>query len=1072
MRRVPCWLSAAALAVALLVPAAAPAQQESTVSGRVTDAATGQPLAGVQVSVKGTAIGTVTDGAGSYLIRVPEGATTLVFAYLGYTTVEAEITGATVNVQMQVEAIGLEGLVVTALGMTRERRDVGYSIQTVGGEEIADVPEANLVNALAGEAAGVQVTGTGLVGGSSRIILRGSSSISGNNQPLFVIDGIPIDNSAPTNNGFGGGSGGGIDYGNAAADIDPSNIESITVLKGPNAAALYGSRAANGAIVITTKSGRRGGVDGGLGITASTSVMFATPLRLPKYQNKYGQGFNGEFNFVDGAFGGINDGADESWGPEMKCSPDQLIDQFFGEDQPFCPQPDNVRNFFDLGKTYTTNVAIARSGEQSHYRLSISRMDADDMGPGGLLDRTSFLLAGGVQVNDRLSIEANANYIRREGENLPGTGYSADNYLQQFTWFGRQVDISKIENYKNPDGSINNWNYNYHDNPYWIAYENWDKDVRDRIIGRLNVNYQLTDWLSARLTTGRDWYEHNRQRGFAKGSVNFPDGRFEEDVIRRSETNTDFILTATRGLTPDITVTANAGASRRDNESRIHNVAVPTLVVPGIYSLQNAGSTPDVSDQLLRKRVNSLYGAVSFNYKGFFNVDVTGRNDWSSTLPEGNNSFFYPSVSSALVFTDAFGIQSSILSSGKVRASWTRVGNDTDPYQLLATYSSQPAWEGIPRYTVPNQLPNSELKPEETTAWEVGADLGFLDERLGFVLTYYDERTRNQILGVDISAASGYTSQVVNAGEVRNWGYELLLRAMPIRSDNFTWETTLNFALPKNEVVALHGDVDAYSLGASYWSLEIQARKGRPYGVLWGNPTLRTEDGRIVVDENGIPMVDPEKRELGNYNPDWIAGLRNRLTYKDFDLSFLIDTKQGGEIFSTTIWWNRYSGVAEETLQGRENYAGPLLDENGDPVLDEDGNKIYTCDPGILVPNSVQMVENADGTISYVENTTRACPQDYFHAIFGNHERGIVDASFIKLREVTLGWNVPESVVERFGFSSARLSLIGRNLWLWTPEDQPHIDPETLFDTGNRQGVEFGQFPTPRSIGFSVTIQP
>ncbi len=1058
MRRVLCWLTASALAAALLVPAEAPAQQVPSVSGRVTEAATGQPLSGVQIAVKGTAVGTVTDGAGNYILRVPSGATTLVFSYIGYRTVEAEISGEAVNVAMEIEAIGLEGLVVTALGMTREKRDVGYSIQTVSGDAIAAVPELNLVNSLAGEAAGVQVTQAGPVGGSSRIVIRGNSSIGGNNQPLFIVDGIPIDNSAPGNGGYGG-----IDYGNAAGDIDAANIESVSVLKGPNAAALYGSRAANGAIVITTKSGRRG-IGGGMGLTATSTVMFDTPLRLPKYQNVYGQGFNGEFSYLDGAYGGLNDGADESWGPRMLCSQDQLIDQFFGPQQPFCPQPDNVRNFFKMGPTYQTNVAIARSGDRSHYRMSVTRNDTDGMGPGGLIDRTSFALSGGVQVTDRLNIEAGGNYVRREGENRPGTGYDADNYIQQFTWFGRQVDITKIENYRNADGSLNNWNYNYHDNPYWIAYENWDRDLRDRIIGRVNAEYQLTDWLSARLTSGRDWFEDDRRRAYAKTSVNFPNGRFEEDVISRSETNTDFILTATRGLTEDLTVTANAGASRRDNEYRRHDVTVPELVVDGIYSLQNAGSPPDVGDFYSRKRVNSLYGAFSVNYRGYLNVDVTGRNDWSSTLPEESNSFFYPSVSGAFVFSDALGIQSGLLSSGKVRAGWTRVGNDTDPYQLVSTYASQAPWDGIPRYSVPGQLANADLKPEETTAWEVGADLGFFDERLGFVATYYDERTRNQILGVDISPTSGYTSQFVNAGEVRNWGYELLLRAMPVRLDNgFNWETTVNFALPKNEVVKLYGDVEAYNLGGTYWSLAVQARKGSPYGVLWGRGTLRNEDGQVVVNNNGAPIIDPVMRELGNYNPDWIAGIRNRLSYGDFDFSFLFDTKQGGELFSTTIWFNRYSGVAEETLRGREEYFGPLLDANGDPVLDEDGEKIYTCEPGIVVDGVKQ-----DGT----PNDIKICPQDYFHSIFGNHERGIVDASFIKLREVTLGWNVPASVMDRIGFSSARLSLIGRNLWLWTPSDQPHVDPETAFDTGNRQGLEFGQYPTARSVGFSVTIQP
>ena len=1049
MRRFPVRLAGAALAALLLMPSAVSAQGPTTLRGTVTQAETGTPLPGVQIVVKGTTIGTITDGAGNYILNVPPSASALVFSYIGYRTVEVEITGEVHNVSLEVEAIGLEGLVVTAMGMTRERREVGYAIQTVSGEELSAVPDLNVVSTLSGKAAGVQVTNAGPLGGSARIVIRGNSSISGNNQPLFVVDGIPIDNSADDNSGFGGGSGGGIDYGNAAADIDPANIESVTVLKGPNAAAIYGSRAANGAVVITTRTGQRAG--SGLGIIATSQVLFDQPLRLPQYQNEYGQGFNGKFRYVDGRGGGDNDHADESWGPKLDGRP---IDQFHGEQQPWVASPNNVRDFFDLGKTYVNNVAVERSGERSHFRLGITRTDADGMGPAALLDRTSFALAGGVQVTDRLDVEAGGTYISRQGENLPGTGYSATNYIQQFTWFGRQVDLSRIKDYKAEDGTQRTWNSNYHDNPYWIAYENWNRDDRDRLIGRVSARYQLTDWLSAMFRTGRDWYEHNRKRVRAKDGINFPDGGFSEEVIERSETNTHFLLTATRPLTSDLTVTATAGAERRDQNYRLHGVNVATLVVPNIYSLQNAGSTPAVRDLVERKRVNSVLGTLNLNFRGYLNVDLTGRNDWSSTLPEEHNSFFYPSVSGAFVFTDAFGMQSSFLSSGKVRAGWTRVGNDTDPYQLAATFQSTAAWDGLPRFTVPGALPNADLKPEEKTAWEVGADLGFFNERLGFVVTYYDERTRNQILGVDISPTSGYTSQTVNAGEIRNWGYEMLLRAVPVRLDNgFTWETTVNFALPKNEVVDLYGGedgIDAYRLGGAYWSLEVQARRGRPYGVLWGNGFLRHE-GKIVVDENGVPLIDPVMRELGNYNPDWLAGIRNRFSYRDFDLSFLLDTKQGGQLFSTTIWFNRYAGVAEETLEGREN---------------------DFCDPGIVVPGVKVVGTNADGSSQYAENDIKVCPQDYFHAVFGNHERGIVDASFIKLREVTLGWNVPQSITGRLGFSNARLALIGRNLWLHTPDENPHVDPETAFDTGNRQGLEFGQYPTARQLGFSVTIRP
>jgi len=1046
------WLGSLLMGLLAIAPGAAIAQEAVQVTGQVTAAATGQPMPGVSVVVKGTTIGTLTDGNGNYVIRVPAGQRMLTFSYIGYRSVDAEITGSTLNVSLEIQPIGLEGVVVTALGIAREKRDLGYSVQDVQGDALAAVPKANLVSALSGNVAGVQVTNAGPPGGSARIVIRGASSISGNNQPLIIVDGVPIDNTAPETDGYAGGEFGGIDYGNAAADIDPANIQSISVLKGPNAAALYGSRAANGAIVITTKTGRgASGAGRSIGLSATTSVMFDTPLRLPQYQNVYGQGFNGQFSYVDGDGGGVYDFVDESWGPKLDGKP---RDQFTGKGQPWVAHPNNVRDFFDLGRTINTNVSFARSGEQTDIRLAVSRMDMDAMGPGSIIKRTGILINGGVDVTERFRVDAGANYVLTEGENRPGTGYDENNFLQQFVWFGRQVDISRLKNYKAEDGTQRNWNHSYHNNPYWIAYENWNKDTRDRIIGHVDLNYQFTDWLSAKVRTSRDWYEFNSKRVRAVNSLEAPEGGFGEEVLARSETNTDVIVTATRALTPDLTVSLNAGASRRDNEYRIHDVEVNSLTVPGIYSLQNAGSTPIISDYYERKRVNSLYGSASFNYRGFLNIDVTGRNDWSSTLPEEHNSFFYPSISGALVFTDAFGIQSRFLSSGKVRASWTRVGNDTDPFQLASVYTAGVPWNGIPRYSVPNELPNADLKPEETTAWEVGTDLGFFNERLGFVLTYYDSRTRDQILGVQVSPASGFTSRVLNAGEVRNWGWELLLNATPVRlSNGFQWDMTINFGLPKNEVVDLYGGVESYRLG-SYWSLDIEARKGEPYGTMYGNGYLRDEQGRIIV-EDGIPVTNPQKEVLGNYNPDWVGGINNRLRWGNWDLSFLIDTKQGGEVFSVTTWFGRYSGVLKETLKGRENGVW-MEDADGDGIEEE-----LHCDPGIVFPGV-----NRDGT----PNTTAVCPQNLYHDLFGNHESGIFDASFIKLRELKLGYTLPSSWVNRLGFSSAYVALIGRNLWMHAKTD--HIDPETAFDASNVQGLEFGQFPTARSIGFSVSIQP
>ena len=1032
------------VALTLLAPAALGAQEGRSVSGRVTVEDGAQPLAGVQVMVKGTNVGTLTNQEGSFTLRVPAGATTLVFTYIGYRTTEVPIQDE-VNVSLQREAIGLEGIVVTALGVQREQRSLGYSIQELRGEDLTRVPELNIVNSLQGEVAGVNVTDAGPTGGTARIIIRGSSSITGDNQPLFIIDGIPIDNSSPSNDGFGG-----IDYGNAAQDIDPANIESISVLKGPNAAALYGSRASNGAIVITTKSGRGAGSQGP-GITATSSVTFERPLRLPSYQNLYGQGFNGEFRFVDGAGGGTNDFADESWGPRLDG---RLIDQFTGPQQPWVPQPDNVRSFFDTGTTWNTNVAIARASERSNVRLSVTNTQVSSMAPGNTLGRISVALKGGADITDRLSTEASLNYMNQEADNRMGTGYDEDNPMQSFIWFGRQVDMSALRNYRChagaptacSEGGQFNWNYNYHNNPFWEQLVNANGDERDRLLGHMQASLELNDWITVTGRVGRDWYREHRKNVVAFHSLDDAgDGGFGEATNYLSETNADVLLSATRQLTSAITLDVNAGGNLRRNSLEQSGVNVSALTAPDIFTIDNAAVTPNPNDNTELKKVRSLYGSLSLNYGGWFNVDVTGRNDWSSTLPEGNNSYFYPSISSAFVFSDALGMQGSLFSSGKVRASWTRVGNDTDPYQLASVFNAQQAWGSTPMFAVPDRLPNRELKPEQTTAWEIGTDLGFLDERLGFVLTYYTNTTEDQILPVQTSATSGYTTQILNAGEVENRGVELLLRATPIRMDDgLRWDMTVNWSKNESEVKRLFGDLETLVLG-TYWSMNIEARVGEPYGVFYGNGYLMDDQGRWLLDARGRPQADSERRILGNYNPDWIGGIQNRFSYGPFELSVLVDGQKGGDIFSTTNWFGQYSGVLESTLRGRES---------------------DICDPGIVVPGVLPDGSiNGDGT-----NDVTVCPQDYFHRNFGNQQSGIDDASYIKLRELRLGFSIPTSLMSRFGFSGGDIALIGRNLALWSNID--NIDPETAFDASNVQGIEFGQFPTARSLGFSISIRP
>lgn len=1062
MRRIR-WF--AALIDVAIAPLPALAQENATVTGRVTNAQ-GGPENAVTVRVDRFNAGTTTAADGTYRLVIPgarlQGSTsvTITASRQGLATVSRTVTLApgaalTQNFELGAAAVELQGLVVTALGIEREEKALGYSVQAVQGSELAETPSTNVVSALSGRIAGVSVTNVGPQGGSARITIRGANSIAGNNQPLFVVDGVPIDNSAPRNQGYGG-----IDYGNTAGDLNPNDIESLSVLKGPNAAALYGSRAANGAIVITTKSGRN---TRGLGIVATQDVSFETPLRLPSYQNEFGQGFDGEFEYLDGNYGGVNDGVDESWGP--------ALDQGFMIPQwnspivggvrtatPWVSHPDNVRNFFETGRTLNTNVAVSAASERANVRLSGTRLDQDGMTPGMSLERTTVALNGGASLTDRLTANASVQYIRQDGNNRPGTGYDDANPMMQFIWFGRQVDVADMKTYRNEDGSMRSWNYSYHPNPYWVSLAATNNDNRDRVIGTASVKYQLNDWLSAQLRSGTDWYNDSRQWNQPAGTFGLyvgrlaesvgPNGGFELDNRFRREMNTDFLLTADRYINDDLSLVVNVGGNHRRNEYKNEYSWVRSLVAPDVFNVSNAAETPFIQNYREEKEVNSLYGQASFGFRDFFFIDLTGRNDWSSTLPEGNNSYFYPSVSSSLVFSDIVSLP--WLNTGKLRASWARVGNDADPYQLAGVANAGIPFRGIPNFTVGNTIANADLKPETTTSWETGLELGFLDGRLNLDLAYYNKATTNQILAIQVSPTSGFTNQVINAGEVTNKGFEASASVIPVRTESgFEWEVRANYGRNESEVSELFGDVSTVVLGV-YWSLNVEARLNEPYGALFGNGFLRDEDGNIMVSAAGIPRRDPVRRVLGNYNPDWVGSLRNSLRYRGLDFSFMFDTKQGGEMFSVTQMFGRYAGVLEETLAGRCVQGGA---QGGMPACDANTGIVWD---GVA----------PDGS----PNTRVVSSQQLWHALYGNHEAHMYDASFVKLREMSLAYSVPSSMARRLGITGLNLAIVGRNLWL--DSEIPNVDPETAFDASNVQGLEFGQLPTPKSVGFTVTVTP
>jgi TonB-linked SusC/RagA family outer membrane protein len=1036
--------------------------QDRTVTGRVTDRASGQGLPGVTVLVKGTTIGASTNAEGDFSLSVPSSATALTFSSIGYVNMEQALgTSSVVNVSLGTDTKQLGEVVVTALGREEQKKSLGYAVQDIKGAEFTQARETNVVNSLAGKIAGVQISNsTGAAGSSSRIVIRGAKSIAGNNQPLFVIDGQPIDNSSFSNSG----SGGGIDYGNGASDINPDDIESMTVLKGATASALYGTRGANGVIVITTKSGRKAR---GIGISVNSTTTFETPLKTPDFQDQYGQGSGGEFEYVDGGGSGTNDGTDESWGPRLDG---RLIPQYNSpvvngvrQATPWVTSgKDNVRkHFFETGRTLTNNVALSGGNEKAGVRVSYTNLDQKGILYNTFLRRNTVNVNGGVDVTSKFKLSTNINYSETRGRR-PGQGYDELNVMQQlYTWYGRQVDVRDLKNLYENGGRNANWNSNYHNNPYFVLGEATNDDQRDRVIGNLTLTYALTDWLTLTARTTNDLYnQFNQRRVPAETISNAEQDDYTEERIRVLERNSEFLAAANRNLTEDINLDVLVGANRRDNELDRSQIAAPDLAVPGLFALGNAsgglvtGNNFGVSNSnnaailnpIQNRRINSLYGSARVGYKNFAFLGGTVRNDWTSTLPAANRSFFYPSIDASLVLTEAFGIEESFLSFAKIRAGYAEVGNDTDPYRLQNIYTGATAFGSRPVQTVYNILYNPELKPERTRSSEAGIEVRFLENRIGLDLTAYQTSSTDQILTVLTSASTGYTASVLNAGTLTNRGVEAILTVAPLQATSpFQWNLTANFAANRNRVKEFdeEGQIQNYVIGSSGFGVNVEARRGERYGALFGDAFLRVQEGQykgqIVYGEDGTPLVDPTRRVLGYYTPNWIGGLTNQFRFKGLDLSFTIDTRQGGSLQSETNMWGTYAGALTSTLPGREEG---------------------------IIGEGVQ--QNADG--SYRPNDVRATAEEYYKGLaYTARENSVFDASFVKLREVRLGYQLPSSVISGTFIKGVGFSFVGRNLWLISSK-APGIDPETSFNNGNTQGLESTQIPSVRSYGFNINF--
>lgn len=1026
----------------------------------------GEALIGATVKVKGSNVGARTDIEGKYSIQVPAGANVLTFSYTGYQAQEITLGASNVVEVVMVSGLELGETVVTALGVSREQKSLAYAVQQVDGNQLTQARDANIVNSLSGRIAGVNVvSSSGNVGASSRIVIRGNTSITGDNQPLFVVNGIPMDNRSQ---GSGNTQFGGVDFGNAIQDINPDDIASITVLKGPNASALYGSRGANGVILITTKSGK--GAQKGLGVSYTGDIGFSSPFRLPNYQNKFGQGVDFQFNYVDGTGSGLWDGVDESWGPSFdpaingadgidndgdgqtdEAGEGVLINQFTGENMPWVARPGNIEEIFDTGINLTNSVAITAAGEKANARFSFTNLDQKGMVPNTDLKRNTFNLGFGMKMSEKLTLDGNVTYTATRSDNRPGIGYAGDNILQQTIWAGRQVDWEYLRaNYENRDqyGNIVNWNHNYQNNPFFTLYKNTKPQIRDRTNGYISLTYQLLPWLKVMGRTGTDYYSDNREIRYEKETVDYPNGSLFVNSYTFQETNSDVLFTAEKYFSDAFSINASVGAVRRDSRFSGLEQTANALVVPGLFNFSNADGAINVNQFVNKLRVNSVLGSVSLGFWNFLYLDASARNDWSSTLPADNRSYFYPAVNASVVISEKVKIPG--INYLKVRGGYAQAGKDTDPYRLLPVYAPNNPWGGIPSFTIPGSLPNNQLKPERANSIEAGLEVQAFNSRVRLDVTYYNTDNIDQIIPLNVSSTTGFTSRFANAGTINNNGIEVQLGITPLKTKDFRWDIDLNWAKNNSEVKDLPEGVTEITLNTN-WGVRLVAREGEPYGTLVGRRVKRAPDGQIIVNKaTGRPIQDVDANGnnsnfvLGSITPDWVGGIRNTISWKGLSLSALIDMRQGSDLFSMTYIFGRYAGVLEESLEGRNN-------------LDEIQNGY----------NFGGVVDNGDGTYSpnTVKQSAEAWNADFYNR---RHDRGVFDASFIKLREVNIGYDLPKGWFQNSFIGSLRIAAYGRNLAL-LKSNVPHVDPETAFDSSNAmQGIEFGQLPSARTMGLTL----
>lgn len=1022
-------------------PAIDISQQDTKITGTVEDEF--GPVAGASVVIKGTTNGTMTDMDGHFTLEGVKKGDIIQISFIGFATQDIPYTGQTVlNVKLEEDAQKLDEVVVTALGMKRDKKALGYAMQELKGDELLSSREPNLANSLSGKVSGLQIVrSSNGVGGSSKIVLRGNNSLTGSNQPLIVVDGTPMDNFTGGVDDVWGNSG--ADMGNGLSDINPEDIESMTVLKGASAAALYGSRAGNGVILITTKSGKK---NEGLGITVNAGITTESIFLKPDMQNSFGQG----------SVGAYDNQSRLSWGPKAEG---QTVTDWMGRQVPLRTY-DNIDAFFNTGTSFNEGISFQQNIKGTSVFSSINRSDDAGITPESKLNKTNITLRATTFLDEaeKWKVDAKVNYINLNAHNRPIQGVNPSNAFNTIYNLPRSLNVADFKNSVDEDGNMIWWDAskNPQENPYWVTKYRQNNDTRNRLLGNIALKYAPTNWFNIELRGGTDYYTTTKNEKVYAGGNTTPSGLYSEGSETFYENNYSFLATANKDNLIDrlggfVTFGGNLMIQRRTKM----NASAGELLVPNLFSLNNGINKPTVTSELIRRKMNSLYGSLQLNWDGYLFLDITARNDWSSTMSKANRSYFYPSVSLSGVISDMVpklgGQMPEWFTFAKVRASYAEVGNDLDPYQLYNNFTVGKDENGNTTAAPGNVLYDSSVRSELIKSWEAGFDIRFFNNRLGLDAAWYKTNATRQLLNLPMDPFSGYSSRKVNAGNIQNEGVEISLNGLILDNPKgLSWNSTAQFSLNRNKIIDLYPGVTLYDI-KTLDAIQIVAVQGSYYGDIYGQTFQRVEDkndpnyGKIIVGEDGLPLITTGKSKVGNQSPDWMLGWTNSFSYKGFNLSFLVDFRIGGDLYSATA----------SNLYTRGNAAGTVV--NGERQ-------------DFIVPNSVVQTPNG-----YTENKVPVTHQNYWERIgstgnYGLPEMYTYDATNIRLRNITLEYDFNKAMLKNTPFQRLRLSATCNNVWM-IHYNLPGIDPESVSATNtNATGFENGAAPTSRSFTFNVTV--